>query len=161
MLHVVPESCLEKKFRQEFDYLSIDIDGKNAMLSMDLTKMSFQDESFNAIVCNHVLEHITDDRKALSELFRVLISGGWAVIQVPVNGEVTLEDPTITNPEERLRVYGQADHVRCYGRDFFDRLRGVGFDVQLISKSEMLPSKEMEYVSVAIENEVVLCRKTK
>ena len=161
ILNIDPESCLEKKFMQVFDYLSIDLDEKKAMLSMDVTKLDLKDESFNAIVCNHILEHIPDDRKALAELFRVLAPGGWAVIQVPIKGEFTQEDLTINNPQERLRVYGQADHVRCYGRDFFDRLRAVGFDVQLVSKTEITTPEEMEYVSVAIENEVVLCRKTK
>ena len=154
------EPCLAEKFRQKYDYLSIGLDGKKAMMAMDLTAMTFDDNSFNAIVCNHVLEHIPDDKKAMKELYRVLKPGGWASLQVPIKGDITQEDLSITDPKERLRLYGQADHVRYYGRgNFVGRLKDAGFDVLSILKTDLLEADEMDRVSVALENEVVLCGK--
>ncbi|MCK4829065.1 methyltransferase domain-containing protein [bacterium] len=137
----------------------IDLDGEKAMMAMDITALTFSDETFDAIVCNHVLEHIPDDKKAVKELFRVLKPGGWASIQVPIKGDITREDLSINDPEERFRLYGQEDHVRYYGRDFADRLKKAGFEVLLIPKSNLLEPDELERISVSIENEVVLCRK--
>lgn len=159
MLHIAPEACLAKRFKQKYDYLSIDLDGQKAMMAMDITALIFEDESFDAIVCNHVLEHVQNDRKAIKELYRVLKSGGWASIQVPIKGDITREDFSVTNPKERLRLYGQEDHVRYYGCDFVDRLKGAGFDVMIIPKSNLLKPDEIERISVAIENEVILCLK--
>jgi len=159
LLHVVPETCLAERFRREYDYLSIDLEGKKAMMAMDLTAMTFEDESFDAIVCNHVLEHIPDDRKAMKELFRMLKPGGWASIQVSIKGDITREDLSITDPKERLRLYGQDDHVRYYGYDFTDRLKDAGFDVLMIPKSNLLNPDEQARISLDVENEVVLCRK--
>lgn len=161
LLHVAPEPCLAEKFRQEYDYLSIDLDGERAMMAMDITAMTFEDESFDAIVCNHVLEHIPDDKKAMKELYRVLKPGGWASLQVPMKGDVTLEDPSITDPKERLRLYGQEDHVRYYGGDFANRVQAAGFEVLLLPKNDLLKPDELGRISVACENEVILCRKTK
>ena len=138
LLHVAPESCLADKFKKEYDYFSIDLDGKKAMMAMDLTAMTFDDNSFDAIVCNHVLEHIPDDKKAMKELYRVLKPGGWASLQVPIKGNVTQEDLSITDPKERLRLYGQEDHVRYYGHDFTDRLKNAGFKVSIIPKTTYL-----------------------
>ncbi len=160
-MHVAPESCLAEKFRKEYDYLSIDLDGKRAMMAMDLTATAFADEAFDAIVCNHVLEHVPNDKKALQELYRVLKPGGWASLQVPIKGDLTREDLSITDPKERLRLYGQEDHVRYYGHDFADRLQEAGFEVLLLPKSDLLASDELERISVACEYEVILCGKLK
>jgi len=96
------------------------------------TKLSFKDNTFDAILCYHVLEHIEDDKKAILELFRVLKPGGWAILQIPIDGdrEHTFEDFTITSAEERNKAFGQSDHVRIYGRDYFLRLRNAGFMVR-------------------------------
>ena len=102
---MAPESCLAEKFKQEYDYLSIDLDRKKAMIAMDISAWAFEDESFDAIVYNHVLEHIRDDKKAMNELFRVLKPSGWASIQVPIKGDVTREDLSVTDPKERWRLY--------------------------------------------------------
>lgn len=96
--------------------------------------------------------------KAMKELSRVLKLGGWASIQVPIKGDITQEDLSITDPKERLRLHGQEDHVR-YGRDFVGRLKEAGFDVLSIPKTDLLGTDEMERASVDVENEVVLCRK--
>ena len=87
--------------------------------------------AFDTIICSHVLEHVPADAKAMSELFRVLRPGGVAIIQVPYADDCaeTDEDPSVTDPLERERRFGQFDHVRIYGRDFADRLRRAGFVV--------------------------------
>lgn len=159
LLHVAPEAALADRFRRSFDYLSIDLDGSQAMMAMDLTDLTFPDRSFDAVVCNHVLEHVPDDRKALSELYRVMRPGGWGSIQVPMDGAVTREDPAVTDPGERLRLYGQEDHVRQYGRDFLDRLSQAGFEVLIIGKVDLLDSSEIERLSVDCEQEALLVRR--
>lgn len=159
LLHVAPESCLAEKFKKEYDYFSIDLDGKKAIMAMDLTAMTFDDNSFDAIVCNHVLEHIPDDKKAIKELYRVLKPGGWASLQIPIKGNVTQEDLSITDPKERLRLYGQEDHVRYYGHDFADRLKDAGFEVLIIPKDDLLKPDEQARMSLDLENEVILCVK--
>ena len=160
MLHVAPEPVLAKKFKQRFgQYISIDLDGERAMEAMDVTALAFADRCFDAIVCNHVLEHVPDDRKAIAELYRVLKPGGWGSIQVPMRGDVTHEDPGVTDPQERYRLYGQDDHVRQYRSDFIDRLCDAGFEVLVLAKQELLDPEMLERVSVACENEVVLVTK--
>jgi len=135
VLHVAPEESLERCLRRlpGVDYLSADFDSKTAMERMDITDIRHPDSSFDVIVCNHVLEHVSDDRRALSELHRVLSADGWALLQVPMDHdrEVTFEDPTITEPAERERVFGQYDHVRVYGRDYVERLEAAGFVVSV------------------------------
>ena len=102
------------------DYLSADLNSPSAMVKMDITNIKYEDNSFDVIICNHVLEHIPDDRKAMSELYRVLKPGGWAILQVPISLLLnkTYEDPTVTTPEEREKVFGQSDHVRIYAKDY-------------------------------------------
>ncbi len=98
---------------------------------MDITDIHLPDHSFDVIICNHVMEHIPDDTQAMSELYRVMKPGGWAILQTPISGDTTFEDPTVQSPEERQRLFGQRDHVRIYGRDYEDRLRSVGFTVNV------------------------------
>lgn len=104
----------------------------NISIKMDLTATSISSSTFDAILCNHVLEHIAEDRKAIQELYRVLKPGGWAVISVPIRlDQKTFEDPTITSPQERERFFGETVHVRYYGYDLVDRLEAGGFKVTL------------------------------
>lgn len=159
LLHVAPEPALAEQFQRAYDYLSVDLDGHKAMQAMDICAISLPDHSVDAIVCNHVLEHIPDDRKALAELYRVLKPSGWASIQVPMSGEVTQEDLSITDPSERTRRYGQADHVRQYGRDFYDRLKTAGFEVLIIPKAAIADTTTLETLAVDCETEVWLCHK--
>ena len=157
MLHVAPEPILTKKFEQRFgDYVSIDLAGQRAIKAMDVTALTFADRCFDAVVCNHVLEHVTDDKTAIAELYRVLKPGGWGSIQVPMKGDVTHEVPGVTDPQERYRLYGQDDHVRQYGIDFMDRLRDAGFEVLILPKQELADPDMLERLSVACEDEVVL-----
>jgi len=105
ILHVAPEPELKKKFlsNPKINYVSVDIEPNLAMIQMDITNIQFEDNEFDVIICNHVLEHIPNDRKAISELFRVLKKGGFAILQVPISfsTEKTIEDPTVSTPELR------------------------------------------------------------
>lgn len=159
MLHVAPEKCLQNYFKKAFDYVSVDRVPSRVMAGVDITSLAFRDASFDAIVCNHVLEHVRRDRQALAELHRVLSPGGWASIQVPMCGEITQEDLSITDPEDRVRLYGQSDHVRLYGSDFKNRLFDAGFELQILHKSELFSPKLLDQISVECEEEIWICRK--
>lgn len=139
LLHIAPEGCLAKTFKRRFDYLSVDRERGHAMKVADIMNLPFADGSFDAVVCNHVLEHVDDDRRAMAELHRVLKPGGWASLLVPMRDDVpTDEDPKVTDPEERLRRFGQEDHVRLYGYDFPVRLGLAGFDVETVTWTHFL-----------------------
>lgn len=134
LLNIAPDYATQAKLRTltNVDYTSIDLESPLAMQKEDLTKLSFKDNVFDAILCYHVLEHIKDDKKAISELFRVLKPNGWAILQTPidVDREHTFEDFTITSLEERKKIFGQEDHVRIYGGDYPLRLKKAGFFVK-------------------------------
>jgi ubiquinone/menaquinone biosynthesis C-methylase UbiE len=107
---------------------------------MDITQLPFGAGSFDLILCSHVLEHVPDDRQALSELRRVLRPDGLALLQHPIDDiDQTDEDPVVVDPSERLRRWGQADHVRTYGHDYLQRLVDAGFQVELRAYLEQLP----------------------
>jgi SAM-dependent methyltransferase len=139
MLHVAPEQCLESRFRKYLgdNYITADLLNPRVMVKMDITNIQYPDKYFDVIYCSHVLEHVPDDKKAMREFYRVLKQDGWAVLQVPVEAEKTFEDPAIVDPSERLRIFGQSDHVRIYGHDFVDRLREAGFKVNVSSVSDL------------------------
>jgi len=132
-LHVAPEPCIGNRLKAlpNVTYFTCDLFPQFARVATDLTNMGFADHSFDLLLVSHVLEHIPDDVSAMRELRRVLRRGGLAVLSVPVWGDETREDLSITDPAERTRLYGQADHVRMYGRDgvFAQRLNTAGFDV--------------------------------
>jgi SAM-dependent methyltransferase len=162
LLHVAPEHILQERLRalSNVDYLSADLDSPLAMQHFDLTDVPHPDDSFDAIVCSHVLEHVPDDRAAMRELSRILRPDGWAIVQVPIDYEraETLEDPAITTPEERERAYWQADHMRLYANDFPDRLRSEGMEVTVDDYLYTLPEAEIErYGLVSLEN-IYVCR---
>ena len=133
LLHVAPEARLSVflKSHDNIDYLSADLDSPLADIKMDITNIVFKDGAFDFIICNHVLEHIPDDARAMSEIFRVLKPGGSAILQVPISYSIphTIEDLSITDPKDREKVFGQDNHVRLYGRDYKKRLEQVGFTV--------------------------------
>ena len=133
VLHFAPEQAFYKIFRnqQNLDYTTTDLLSPLADVKADICNLPFTDNQYDIILCNHVLEHIPDDTKAMQELFRVLKPGGMAILQIPqdLNRAVTFTDDTITNQKERAAIFGQYDHVRVYGRDYFDKLRSIGFTV--------------------------------
>jgi SAM-dependent methyltransferase len=137
VLHVAPEphvSAILSRTRT-VDYVTADLHSQQVMVRMDITDIQFPDDHFDAIVCNHVLEHVVEDRRAMAELFRTLKPGGWAILQVPISlaSERTYEDPTITTADQREMFFGQNDHVRIYGADYKSRLEQAGFDVELFT----------------------------
>jgi SAM-dependent methyltransferase len=131
VLHFAPERCLEPLLRRRLGagYQTADLEREDVDLRLDVTDLRLPDDSFDVIICSHILEHVPDDRQAMQELHRILASDGWALVVVPMTREMTFEDPTIIDPEERLRAFGQRDHVRRYGPDIADRLRSAGFGV--------------------------------
>src|SRR5210317_43322 len=148
VLHVAPEQVFYQKFRSfsHWDYTTTDLYSPLADVKADLRKLPFEDHAYDLILCNHVLEHIPDHLQALSELYRVLKKGGTLIAQVPLdlNREKTFEDPTITDPQERNRIFGQYDHVRIYGKDYFEFLNQTGFSSQCIPYTEQLTKKEID-----------------
>ena len=132
VLHVAPEHCFLTRFKKldNLDYISADLNSPWADIHMDVHDIPFEDETFDVVIANHLLEHVENDKKVLSEFFRVLKPGGWGILLVPmiVDMEKTYEDPTITSPEEREKHFKQNDHYRIYGRDYPERLRSVGFE---------------------------------
>lgn len=135
VLHIAPRENLQKVLKScaNIDYLSADLRSPLAMIKMDITNIKCEDNLFDIIICNHVLEHIPNDQKAMSELYRVLKPGGWAILQVPISLSLnkTYEDPLIVTPEEREKVFGQSNHVRIYANDYKDTLKKAGFFVQV------------------------------
>ena len=134
-LHIAPEQCFMKAFKEQHQegYITADLESPLAKIKMDVHDIPFDENTFDVAMCNHVMEHVEDDIKAMSEIYRVLKPGGWAIIQIPFFspvGTVTYEDKNITDPKERESVYGQDDHVRLYGTDYPDRLRQAGFTVK-------------------------------
>jgi SAM-dependent methyltransferase len=156
MLHVAPEPALSARLRRlpNLNYLSADLFDPKAMVKMDITDIRYPEHSFDLIYCSHVLEHVSDDRKALSEFWRVLKPGGKAILMVPILGEITFEDPSITDPVERERAYGQHDHVRSYGRDFAQRVAEAGFEVTLHKPSSLAGETEIERMGLPPEETI-------
>jgi len=156
ILHFAPEEILTKLFKSydNVDYLSADIDPKLAMVGEDITKLSFEDNSFDIIFCYHVLEHVEEDAKAMGEMHRVLRPGGFAILQVPMaDKDKTFEDFSITDPEERKRLFGQDNHVRVYGRDYKERLEGAGFKVKIDKYKESLPQNVQKKFALSVDED--------
>ena len=158
VLHIAPEQCFLKLFKKQnnLQYITADLYSPIADVKADICDLPFEDNSFDIIFCNHVLEHIEDDKKAMNELYRVLKPSGMGVFQIPqdLNREKTYEDFSITNPEERKIHFGQYDHVRVYGKDYFSRLRSVGFKVNEINYSENI-SSELVTKYCLMKNEIL------
>lgn len=117
---------------------------------LDITNIPYNDEAFDVIICNHVLEHIEDDKLAMRELYRVLKPGGMAILQVPISNVLTTtyEDPAIVKPEDREKAFGQFDHVRIYGQDYQTRLENTGFTVRPYSPYENKTQEELKKFAV-------------
>lgn len=133
VLHFAPEQAFYKLFRNQknLEYTTTDLFSPLADVKADICDLPFEDNQYDVILCNHVLEHIPDDTKAMQELYRVLKPGGMAILQIPqdLSRATTFADDSITDQKERAKIFGQYDHVRIYGRDYFDKLRSIGFKV--------------------------------
>lgn len=145
ILHIAPEVCLMKRLRRcAADYTTADLESPLAELHFDVQQIPLPDNSYDVLICNHLLEHVADDRRALEEFHRILRPGGWGVLLSPVDPTraTTFEDDTITDPAERTRIFGQYDHRRIYGRDYGDRLRAAGFEVEEIDYAAAFSEEE-------------------
>ena len=133
VLHFAPINFFQQKFQLLHDpnYISADLASNSVTIKMDITSIPFKDECFDRILCSHVLEHVTNDQKAMEELYRVIKPSGWVIIQVPINQSKTVEDPTIISAKSRKKVFGHPYHVRKYGSDFKNRLKNAGFIVKV------------------------------
>jgi len=163
-LHVAPEICFIKPFSQlkKLDYITADLNSPWAKVKMDIHEIPFEDNTFDAIMCNHVLEHVRNDRQAMQELYRVLKPGGWAILQIPFFyplPDQTIEDDRITSPKEREKVFGQRDHVRLYGKDYRDRLSSAGFQVKSMVYAKSLPDDVVLKYGLPVKEELFYCVK--
>jgi len=148
VMHIAPEQCFLDKFKSQknIKYTTGDLESPIADLHFDLHNIPLEDDQYDVIFCNHVLEHVEDDHKCMTELHRIMKPGGWGIFQVPIDykREETYEDPTITSPEEREKHFWQYDHVRLYGLDYPDKLRASGFEVEPYNYREEFPKEEYE-----------------
>ena len=165
LLHFAPEQCFISQFKSmnNLDYVTADIESPLAMMKMDITDIPFEDNSFDVILCNHLLEHVEDDRKAMREMYRVLRKNGWAIIQphIDIKSESTLEDPSVTSPEERERLFNQRDHVRVYGLDYTNRLQEAGFIVHVEPYLKDGAKEELKRFALLPIEDIYLCTKPK
>ncbi|MFC6859109.1 class I SAM-dependent methyltransferase [Zunongwangia atlantica] len=163
VLHFAPEQAFYKRFRKlsNLDYTTTDLNSPLADVKADICNLPFKDNEYDFILCNHVLEHIPDDTKAMQEIFRVLKPGGTAVLQIPqeLDRATTFEDDSITDPKERAQIFGQYDHVRVYGRDYFDKLRSIGFKVDEVNFTKELPATEVDKFRLAKGEIIPVCYK--
>lgn len=163
VLHFAPEQAFYKRFRSlpNLSYTTTDLNSPLADVKADICDLPFEDNAFDFILCNHVLEHIPNDTKAMKELYRILSPGGTAILQIPqdLSRENTFEDNSITSRKERARIFGQYDHVRVYGRDFFDKLRSIGFKVDEVDYTSKLSPSEIDKYRLAKGEIIPVCHK--
>ena len=158
VLHIAPEQCFLDIFRkqQNLNYITSDLESPIADVKADICDLPFKENEFDIVFCNHVLEHISNDTKAMQELYRVLKPGGFGIFQIPqdLSKAITFEDNTITDRKERAKLFGQYDHVRVYGRDYFDKLRSIGFKVDEVDYTKKITLEKIEEFCL-MQNEIL------
>lgn len=164
VLHIAPELCFINRFEKIHgsQYITADIESPLAKVKLDVHNIPFDEGKFDVVFCNHVMEHVEDDYKAMSEIYRVLKPDGFAILQVPLFYpllDVTYEDKNITSPKAREKAFGQTDHVRMYGKDYADRLRSVGFKVDENRYFEKLTSEDVKRYALPLDEPVFYCKK--
>jgi SAM-dependent methyltransferase len=164
LLDIAPADHLAAKLREipGLDYISGDLFREDVMVKVDVTDIQFPDATFDVVLCNHILEHVPDDRLAMRELYRVLKPGGWAMVLAPYSTTLaaTIEDPSVQSSEERLRRFGQDDHVRIYARgDYLARLTESGFDVEVIPFVDELSTTDRAKYALIGERDIIVARR--
>ena len=162
-LHIAPEYCFIKIFKgmKNLDYLTADLISPWADVKMDVHDIPFEENTFDVVICNHVLEHVDDADKVMKEFYRVMKPGGWGIFQVPIdyNNSVTIEDRSVTDPRERERLYWQSDHLRLFGRDYGDKLTAAGFKVTENNFINEIDPKLVERYALDKNEIVYYCQK--
>ena len=162
-LHIAPEYCFIKIFKgmKNLDYLTADLISPWADVKMDVHNIPFEENTFDVVICNHVLEHVDDADKVMKEFYRVMKPGGWGIFQVPIdyNNSVTIEDRSVTDPSERERLYWQSDHLRLFGRDYGDKLTTAGFRVTESNFINEIDPKLVERYALDKNEIVYYCQK--
>ena len=163
VLHFAPEQCFLKQFKtlKNLDYTTTDLESPIADVKADICNLPFEDNYYDVILCNHVLEHIPNDTKAMQELYRVLKPGGMGIFQIPqdLSREKTFEDDSITDKKERANIFGQYDHVRIYGRDYFNKLRSIGFIVEEVDYTSNISEEDITRYCLAKGEIIPVCFK--
>jgi SAM-dependent methyltransferase len=158
VLHFAPEAIFRRAFSSmsNLDYTTADLNDPSVDIKIDVTKIPYPDMTFDVIFCDHVLEHVENDHKAMCELLRILKPGGWASLQVPMDNQKdkTFEDPNIVSPDDRLRYFGQEDHVRLYGLDYKDRLEQAGFMVKIEKYAKNLSPEQFKKYGLYISEDL-------
>ena len=162
LLHIAPEPSLRRHFRHAYRgttrYITADLESPLADMHFDVQSIPLGDSSVDVVICNHLFEHVEDDRLAMRELHRIMRSGGWGIMLVPEDRSraETFEDDSITDAEERTRIFGQYDHRRIYGRDYDQRLRDAGFEVERIAFEQSLSEAERDSFRVGGDDLVIV-----
>ena len=163
VMHIAPEQCFYGRFKKlkNLDYTTADLFSPLADMKFDVMDIPLGDDLYDVVFCNHVLEHVDDELKAMKELCRILKPGGLAIMQVPQNPDLkkTISDPTITDPEERHRLFGQYDHVRLFGQDYPDILKKAGFKVEEVDYSKKLTKEEFDKFALPKRELLYVCTK--
>ena len=164
ILHIAPELCFIDRFEtiHQDNYITADLESPLAKVKLDVLDMPFEESSFDIVFCNHVMEHVKDDKKAMSEIYRVLKPDGWGIIQIPLFhplAEKTFEDSSIISPEAREKAYGQTDHVRLYGKDYINRLISVGFEAEEVWPKDHLDKEYMKKHALPGDEPIFLVKK--
>ena len=163
MLHLAPEYCFLKRFNRAegLDIVRADLVSPWADVHFDVHDIPYEDHHFDIIVGNHLMEHVADDRKVMTEYFRVMKPGGWGIFQVPMDrgNQNTLEDANVTDPAERERLYWQRDHVRLYGLDYADRYKDAGFEVEEIDLVSLFGADRHQRCALGSESHLHVVRK--
>lgn len=163
VLHFAPEHCFFKKMRslKNLQYLSADIGSPRAMVEVDMTNIQYPNDHFDVLISSHVLEHVQDDLKAMKELCRVQKPKGWSIHLAPIDysRKETFEDPSVTDPAERQKVFGHYDHKRIYGTDYKNRLESSGFKVSVYKTADFCDEKEITKMGLKADTEIYYCTK--
>jgi SAM-dependent methyltransferase len=163
VLHIAPEQCFYNLFKnlKNINYTTFDLNSPLADIKGDICNLPFKENSFDFILCNHVLEHINDDKKAMKELYRVLNKNGTAILQVPINqkSSKTFEDSSIVDKKERIEKFGQYDHIRLYGLDYFKKLEAFGFKVDPLKYSKEFTESEIIKYGLIKDEIIPVCKK--
>lgn len=162
LLHIAPEVSLMRHFKRLYrgtdNYITADLESPLADMHFDVQQIPLEDCSVDVVICNHLMEHVEDDRRAMSELYRILKPGGWGIALVPEDRSraITFEDDSITDPEERTRIFGQYDHRRIYGRDYDTRLAEAGFRVERICYTTRLNETQQRLYAIGNDDLVII-----